>query len=360
MGSYIIFYSLYALIQFMKTIIYIVLIALLGLVAWFALLAPSKDTLDDKNAGFAIKDTANIQKIIIRNRNGGTLTLDKQTASQWRVNNRFTARKDAVETLLYTFRKLKSIAPVSRSGRANVIKTIQEDPLRTIEVFMNNDLENPIKTYYLASATVNNKRTQMMLKGADDPHVVSLPGFAGQLVTRFFTDPEEWRDRTVFHYPANTIKSIALDYFQKPEHSFKLHVISPDSFLLDPPKVDSIIQTGKLNKLVAQNYIESYKRVYAEAFENGHPRIDSLQKSEPFLRITVTDTNNKYRSIDLHYMLSTKRTKSIKDGRVSKYDHDRFFGFINKRNDLVLVQQFGFGKLFRKYDDFLVKELNNQ
>ncbi len=339
----------------MKTIIYLILIALLCLVAYFALLAPSKDTLDDKNAGFAIKDTANIEKIIIRNRNGATLTLDKQTQNKWRVNNRFTARKDAIETLLYTFRKLKSVAPVSRSGRANVLKTVQENPLRTIEVYLKDDLENAYKTYYLAGITVNNKRTQMMLKGADEPHVVNLPGFEGQLVTRFFTDPEEWRDRTIFRYAPNTIKRISLDYFQKPQHSFQLHVIGSDSFRLDPPKIDSVIQTGPLNKLMAQNYIESFEQVYAEAFENGHPRIDSIQKADPFLRISVTDQNDKQKFIDLHYMLSTKRTKSIADGKTSKYDKDRFFGFINNRNDLVLVQQFGFGKLFRKYDDFLSK-----
>lgn len=60
--------------------------------------------------------------------------------------------------------------------------------------------------------------------------------------------------------------------------------------------------------------------------------------------------------MEIHYLPVSQRSKKQVDekGNTLLVDVDRYLAFINQRNDLVMIQQYVFGKLFRRYQDFVV------
>ncbi len=343
-----------------KTLFYLLILILILGGAWLASFLMSKNSLSSKEgSNFTIKDTAAISRIVIKNRNKSSVSLVEQENGTWRVNDLYKARPDAIETLLKTFAQMKVLYPVGKSARKEILK-LMDNPMRTVEVYLNEEI-NPVKTYYIGAPTSNNKGTFGMLEGAADPYVISLPGFEGQLVSRFFTILEEWRTRIVYDYKADQIDEITFNYVEDPQYSFRVQTVSQDSFIVQQgleKKDQPVSQQGrKVNQAFAKEYVGSFKKLFAEAFENTHPKIDSIRATKPFLVMNVRTKSGHERTVDVHYMKKGRRTKGLvkKDGIPMPYDQDRYFAFINKNQDLVMIQHYVFEKVLKKYNDFLME-----
>ncbi|HXH17452.1 MAG TPA: hypothetical protein VNJ07_00085, partial [Chitinophagales bacterium] len=60
----------------------------------------------------------------------------------------------------------------------------------------------------------------------------------------------------------------------------------------------------------------------------------------------------------VYHMPLNRRSKLQYDAQGNRlpYDLDRYYAVINNGNDFVIIQDFVFGKIFRKYSDFILKE----
>jgi hypothetical protein len=97
-----------------------------------------------------------------------------------------------------------------------------------------------------------------------------------------------------------------------------------------------------------------YKRISSEGYNNDNPKRDSVLQALPYCTISLIDFNNKKTSIKIHQRPINRRSKSVDDklGNELKYDLDRYWAGINNDQDLIVIQQFVFGKLLRRYDEF--------
>lgn len=313
-------------------------------------------TTNQTDTAFAFADTTAITKIVLTDKENRKLTLTRKSADTWLVNDGYKARPDAVNTLLNTFKQMRMDRPISNASQKYVTELFK-NPERTVQIYTKNP-DKPAHEYYIGGATNDKLGTYMQLKGANKPYVVVMPGMEGNLVSRHFTLAEEWRDRLMFNLHYAAIKEISIEYPENPKESFRLTVAAKDSFAVEPLLPAAVINHPKamLNKPLIMSYLNSFKELYAEAYENGYPRTDSLKQTMPYCRLSVTDNKGKTKIMQIHYMPNNRRSKRQvdEDGNPILTDPDRYLAFINNGADLVMIQQFVFGKLFRRYQEFVV------
>lgn len=338
-----------------KTLTYLGILLILTLVAYFAFFNQTTNTLDDASAGFAVEDTAVIQRIKITDREGLWVNLERGEEYRWTVNTHYQARPDAIETLLKTIRRVQVLYPVNKSAYPKVMAEF-EKPIKTVEIYTD-DPNQPIKKYYLGGTTNTKKGTYMLMEDSKTPYVTYIPGFDGHLTIRYFTIMEEWRDRIIFGYRPEQIQSVSIEYPFTPEHSFTLAQKNGQFGISNTQQTNATPKT--VNAQTVQAYLANFRKIYAEAYQNDYPKTDSLRKTQPFAIMKVTDNRGKLNEVVVHYMPVNRRSKLRvdKDGRKIPYDLDRYFAFTHKRKDLMIIQEYVFGKLFKRYGDFII--INN-
>ncbi len=335
---------------------YIIVLVLLAAIAAFFLLSRTWSTIDNTETAFAFADTGAITKIVLTDNQKRKLKLTRKNEDTWLVNDGYKARPDAINTLLSTFKQLRLERPLSNAAYPNVIKMF-DDPQRIVQIYTK-DPENPVHEYYIGGVTNDKLGTYIMLKGATQPYIVTLPGLEGNLLSRHFTLAEEWRDRLMYNLHYAQIAEVKIEYPEFTKNSFHFKVMGKDSFSIEPLEATAKITNLKAtpNKPFIMSYLNSFKDLYAEAYENGYPRTDSLRKTQPFCRLSVTDSEGKTKQMQIHYLPNNRRSKRQvdEDGNPILVDPDRYLAFINNGGDLVMIQHFVFGKLFRRYQDFII------
>ena len=335
---------------------YFLLLLLISGLSFWLIKQQTNSTLKGRSSKFAIVDTDEIDRVVIKDKDEQTLELGKKADGYWLVNQRYAVGKNAIRSLLHTLNKITISRPVSQAELNSVNKGF-EPPLKTVFVYKKGETE-AFHSFELAGAASSNKGTYARLSASDTPYVIGLRTFQGHLLTRFSTIEKHWRDKTVFDLLAKDIKSVEIAYPYSTKDGFLLSVVEKDSFQIRPLLPDVKSPKGyRFNKPLAIHYLNSFKEVYAEAFENSHPKIDSIKKQQPYCIVNIQSQQGKQYKMVVHYMPINKRSKKQfeEDGTPIKYDLDRYFAFIRENEDMVMIQQFVFGKLFKKYNDFFWK-----
>ncbi|MFZ4797036.1 MAG: DUF4340 domain-containing protein [Bacteroidia bacterium] len=300
-------------------------------------------------ADFAIADTSAIDKIFIADRNGNTVILEKKGSQTWIINNNKMADFSKIELLLATVKNLAVLRPVPQSEHNSAV-----GDLATIGIkaqFYAKD--ETVKTLYVGSATQEQNGTYMLIEGSTKPYAVHIPGFFGYLTPRFICDTLTWRDRTVFNYQSEEIKSIAFNYEN-----------AANSFFIDNSNVQAplIFDANKKVKTITdiqflKFYVATFKQLNFDGYdENQSPKlIDSLLQNKPICTINITNKNGAIQSLKLYTKAIDKHTKQAineETGEYLKFDTERYWAFLNNDQSLMLIQQYNFGKVMITIDGF--------
>ena len=325
----------------------ILLFLLLAIVAGILIITNRKSTIKDELKNFAVKDTASITKIFMADKSPSSVTLTKDAPGQWTVNGKFAARWDAITTLLETINQVDVRTPLAKSAYNNVIKALSTSGMK-VEIYSKDKL---LKTYYVGGTTQDQMGTFMMLENSSTPFVTYIPGFNGYLSTRYFTEEELWRDRTVFNYYTDEIASIEVAYPEREKrHSF---VINPKDFTA---KSMDLVEPVVRDTAKVGLYFGQFKHVNFEGFANGVPKPvkDSILATNPIAIITVTDTKGNKDMIKAYLKMVNKRDSLLEDehGDPMIYDVDRMFALINNGKDFVVIQHFVFDQIMVSFDYF--------
>ncbi len=324
---------------------------LLAAIAAYFLLTQKKATIKEELKDFAVSDTASITKIFIADKQNHKALLQRQPNGKWKVNNKFYAEQDIVKTLLTTIKDLRVRTRVGKIEFNSLINSMAASAVKC-EIYTDNS-DKPAKVYYIGSETKDLLGTYMLMEGSSTPFVMEIPGFNGYLTTRYFANEEEWRERSVFDYMPSDISSITFQYVYQPSMSFKIEV-DGKFYKVSSPVTGQIIALP--DTVALESYLDFYKGISFENFDkefSQHQR-DSLILTGPDYIISVKDKAGKENSIRVYPKPITKRSLSQNDpeGKPLKYDADRMYALVNNGQDLVVIQQYVFGKLFRKLSDF--------
>ena len=101
-------------------------------------------------------------------------------------------------------------------------------------------------------------------------------------------------------------------------------------------------------------YLEYFKLISVESYENSYTKQDSVLMNDPFATITVTNKRGEENKATLYYKPIDKRSKAkfTHWGEPLKADLDRYFAVVNNGKDFAIVQDFVFRKLFRRHKHF--------
>ncbi|MFA6923000.1 MAG: hypothetical protein WC223_01990 [Bacteroidales bacterium] len=340
----------------------IIAIIILLLIALYFVIVQTKSTLNKKETEFAVKDTSGIVKIFLANKVGDQVTLEKISQGEWKLNEKYKARMDMVNTLLKTIYDIQILAPLSKSAFNNIVKLMAASSTK-VEIYVKTYriilFKNKIKlfpyiklekVYYVGVPTQDKLGTFMLIEGSKTPCITYIPGFNGFLSTRYTAHPNEWRDKTIFRYFVSDIKSIKVQA-QDEKESFEIINAGRKKIQLKSIYNNQIVNYTDTTKIL--DYLTNFYKVGFEFFteEMNKKEVDSIVKTKPYYRISVTDANGKTNEI------STYRRKppiGYLDmwGNKQEYDVDKLYALINNGNDFVIIQFFSFDKIFGKLSYF--------
>ena len=334
-------------------IILTVLIALAGLSIYIYKNKSKTSTIDKDASDFKYKDTASIDKIFLADEDGKQILIERKKEG-WIVDEKYHARPDVIDLLLYTIRSVEVKSPVSKKGRTSVIKIMASKSTK-IEIYSKGE---KVKQYFIGHPTQDNTGTYMILtnietgENYEEPFITHIPGFDGFLSTRYLTDAVDWRDRILINYRPPQIKQIKLDLHEVPDSSFVIDLFSMQRFGLKT-KIGSInFEEDKMKQ-----YIAYFQNVNCEIVLDKKDKIvDSLNKSAiPFATLTITDRNNGNNICEFfHKQAIAEKNKEY--GINYKYDPDKLFVRYNNGKDYGVAQFFVFGKILQTYQYFLPKK----
>jgi hypothetical protein len=326
-----------------KNWIILILVVILAGVAIWVVSTNTKSTLKRELRDFAIADTASVDKIFMVKKTNEQVTLTRED-NGWIVNGKYPARPDAVEIILKTLKRIQVKNPVSESSMDNVIKMLATRNTK-VEVYTRGKLQ---KTIYVGGPTQDQLGTFMMLEGSSVPFIVAIPGFAGYLSSRFFTDEKSWRSPVIFDYEFNEISSIKSVNNIFPDQSF---IVKKEGQTFEISTLSGNIKAPAIDTLALRYYVSNFEKVSSEFFaDDMEPSLkDSLSNATPFRVLEVSDTSGKVKTVEAHERRAVGLTDE--EGNPLEWDNVRMYARINGET-WVVIQYYVFDPLFRDFDYF--------
>ncbi len=300
----------------------LIVFILLAAAAGYFFYTKSAGTLKKELSDFAVADTASIDKLFMADREGHTVTLLRKSVSEWTVNNKYQAKPEGINILLYTIKAVEVRSPVGHNMYNNAMKLMASKSTK-IEIYQHNQL---VKTYYVGDATMDNKGTFMYLDGSSVPFITHIPGFDGYLSTRYYANEQEWRDKALLHCDPYQITRVLIK-----------DVAAPDS-TLEIKKVDSIEyavyngrkqQLANADRMKVHAYLSACGTVFFQRLDlemNKFQR-DSLLNKGPFKRFVI-EAGDRSMHAQFYRKPVTTSSRSQYDettGKIWDYDLDNFF-----------------------------------
>jgi len=336
----------------MKTnrIILIVLV-LLAAAAIYVYQNNDRTTLQEDLSNFAFADTASVTKIFLADRSGREILLERDSEMGWKLNETFGARKDLVNVLLRTIAKVEMKSPIAKSAHNTIVKQMSGRATKC-EIYTENGLQ---KVYYVGNSAQDNHGTYMLIEGSSVPYITHLPGLNGYLTPRYTTLEAEWRSTKICNFHLEDIRSVAINYYNQPENSFKVTRHGKDEYsvkLLTPETPISNIDPVEVRR-----YLLNFRNLNFESFEvrEGY-KPDSIFAQPQLLAIEIEPVNGNNITIETWRLPALEGATNM-DGNPIKWDIDRMHARLNGSNDLIFIQYFAFDRVLTYPDIFEVDPL---
>lgn len=331
-----------------KTILYLLLLALIAGAAYYFVFYKPDGAFPKSEADFGVKDTAAIGKLFLSTPAGENILLERSD-SGWVLNKKYKALQSTVDIVMEVLHKQEAKYPAPEAAHNNIIKSLAGDGVK-VEVY--NRAGDKIKVFYVGGEAHESSGSYMLLEGAPRAYLVHIPGIAGMLKPSYTTSFGDWRDRTVFNISASDIASLAITYPDEPLNSFTIH--HNDKITVDAD--NGVKGTQPLNEKRVNDYLGFFKNINCEGYLNGKLAIDTIIAHVP-LKCTIELVTKKGRTqrVDVYWKPLSKRSKNATESRHEVkpgYDGDRYYAVYNNYADTAIIQEFNFGKLFRKAFEF--------
>lgn len=299
-----------------------------------------------------IVDTTALDRFVITKSTGETAELTKKENGDWWINNKYKAKPDGVQLIKKTLAGVKIKSRVGAGSRNSVIKNIAAYH-RKVQFYHKGKW---IKTWYVGNPSPDRSGTYFLLETPEDgksenPYIMDLTRFHGQLDTRFYTEEEEWRYTGIFNYQPNQIKQIKFTSREKPSDGFTLNITDKNKIeLLD-------YQGGRIkgfDTLTARAYTYGFKKIHYEhlAKRLTYQSLDSMKKAAPFYTITVTDKENKTTKVPLYQLKNYDKIVDL-EGKELEYNPSRVYAIL-PTGEAAVVQYYSIDKILRPAPSFML------
>jgi hypothetical protein len=209
-----------------------------------------------------------------------------------------------------------------------------------------------IKTVYVGPASADQAGTFMLIEGSSAPFITHIEGFVGYLTPRFHTNPIKWKDKGVFNLESKDIQLISVGYPHDPSQSFAIeNGVTPVVKAMTP-----VVKEVPTDINFVKYYVGGFNNLYFEGYDDNinEAKRDSIRKALPYCIIEVKKTDGSQIRLQVNYKEAGDHTKTLydKEGRLLAYDTEKYYAFLNDEKDMVYIQEYNFGRVFKKLNDF--------
>lgn len=324
-----------------RNLIALIVLLVLGALAFWVYTERGSGTIKPDLHDFAVEDTSVITKIFLADKTGQTVLLERQNKAEWTVNEGHKARKDAVDVLLKTIKRVEMKAPVAKTAHDNIVKLMAGKSTK-VEIYQG---KQKVKTYYVSDATKDNMGTYMLIEGSSTPFICHIPGFYGYLTGRYMTRAWEWRDTEIFDHRLSQIAEVKLDFHQEPERSFKItHSDDRKVGLYTLYPTEKPVEN--MDTTAVKRYLLAYRNIRFEGIQQyDAERIDSIVSSPPYFTISLIAKNGEKRSVTSYRLPANPGAIDANDEPL-EWDPDRMHAVVNGNEDeIMLIQYYSFDRL---------------
>jgi len=276
----------------------------------------------DKNL-FQISNLEKIDRIVLESEK--TKTELKFDGVKWKVNNRFEADNQMITVLFATLKQTQAKRKVASHLQDSLQKEITTHGTK-ISCYEGNNLSKEI----WCEGNTQKTETYFQLNN-DKPYLVTIPGYRVFIASIFEMPVSDWRDRRVFNFNWQNIKSLEVNFANEPKQSFKAsfqnNFFSIEGIATDTTKLDNFMDA--LFQLRVEKFLDS----------TAQKGFQSSERWKPLIEIKISDVANQTYPLTI-YSLSKEN------------------GFlIGKINDEVAwLNPNAVREIFRKKDYFVQKK----
>lgn len=337
----------------MKNFIGLIVILVLAALAYWKFSVQDKTTSAEVYKDFAVKDTSKVDLIHISQLNGKQVNLSRREHSEWMVDGKFPARKDAIKLILTTLHDITVQAPVSKETFDWVVKSIAAN--HTKVEFYKEGKDRPEKVWYIGEPTASKVGTYMLLEEdgekSSKPFITHLLMERGYLGTRFFVNKKLWKDRIVMRCNPQKIKKIEVKHATDTLGDFRIEQYQKNQF-----RITNLTnqQTQDLSPELAIPYFKLFSGVYYEYIDEKTPQsqLDSIFLSPERHSVKIELEGGE--KIELKaYNMPVRKGATLK-GKPIQYHPERMYVYSSElgKDESAIVQNLTFDPLVPGYEAF--------
>ncbi|MBS1681817.1 MAG: DUF4340 domain-containing protein [Bacteroidetes bacterium] len=211
----------------------------------------SKNNSDiDKNI-FQIDNLEKIDRIILESSKAKTeLTFD---GIRWRVNGKLEADDQMITVLFATLKQTQAKRPVASHLQDSLQKEIEKNGIK-ISCYEGSKLSKVFESAGNSAQT----ETYFQLPN-DKPYLVVIPGYRVFLASIFEMTQNDWRNKRVFNFNWQNIKSLEVVFSAEPKQNFKASFLNGlfgiEGIKTDTTKLDRFMDA--LFQLQVEKFLDS-------------------------------------------------------------------------------------------------------
>ena len=324
---------------------------------------PASDGLEALKAqyDFAFADTAAITKVVIRDKQPSEVVLERGNKGWVVGEGKWPVRQDAIEVLLETLSKVTLKHFVQKSAVEEVNKRMEVYG-KWVEVYAGDQL---VKQYIVGTETPDMLGTYYKMIGSDLPFAVYIQGFNGYLTTRFFTEENLWRNRTIYGLAPKAIKSVEMSIPAVPSDGWlitRARMGTDGSTLAEPAsdaaswalvggEFEPLNVSNPLSLMTVVSSIETLK--YEGAIipsDNIWEKKDSIFSAPPAFELHVHTADGEVLTTRAFWK-KPDREQLNEEGIPHRWDPDRFYAELPDGR-MALIQRYGWQNLLKSRWDF--------
>ena len=327
------------------TYIYLAIFVIVGSIAIYLITQNRSGTMTKVLNEFAIKDTENVTKIFLADRDKNQVLLERTGPNSWTLNKKYKAFKPRIDLLLETMHSVEMKNPLSTKAKKAFLKDMLTQSVKT-EIYTKGGT-TPTLTYYVGGTTSDQLGTIMLIEGSQDPFVTWLPGFEGYLSTRYDAVEKGWRARDVYKLAPSSIREIIYDYPASAKESFKFTSDGKNFSVSHNEDNTPSIEVPAAN---AKDFLLGFTNVEYEAFYSAtSEQKDSIRKSEPVVTISVKTEGKEATSIKFY---NVKAEGHLQMAGRDPNDKSRFIAIMSDDpTNIVYVQRRNLQRIMKGYSD---------
>ena len=337
----------------MKRIYWLLGIVLLLAIGFGALQLSSKgkekSTFVTEARDFKVADVAEVSKVFLAHRDGKQTTLNK-VEGEWLVNGKYLANNNAIKNLLQAIGSIEMQYIPTRASTENIVKNLATEGI-LVQVF--DAAGNKLKGYYIGGSTSDERGTYAILEDTNDPFVVQLPGWVGNLRFRYNLVGDDWRSKMLFQHSVDDIELVSIEYPTRRNLSF---ILTPkgEEFQVAPfYETDQPVRPVQRSR--AERYLYKYENLFISEYNNqAVMERAELRKKIPFATINIKLKDGEEMQIKAFPHFNERiLTNDLKSGDIIENERMRGYDLLlNGDEDFAVVQTGDFGHFLETYQSF--------